>query len=81
MDIPPNQTLYINNLNEKINQEILRASLKAIFQQFGTILDIVSCKSLKLKGQAWVVFEDITAATNAMRIMQVSLIITHYSTI
>jgi RNA recognition motif-containing protein len=41
-----------------------------VFSQFGKILDIVACKTLKLRGQAWVVFDDVTAATNALRQMQ-----------
>ncbi|EFJ22998.1 hypothetical protein SELMODRAFT_409510 [Selaginella moellendorffii] len=69
-EVPPNQTIYINNLNEKIKKDELVKSLRAVFSQFGNILDIVACKSLKLKGQAWVVFEDVTAATNALRQMQ-----------
>eukprot|EP00897_Mesotaenium_endlicherianum_P005492 jgi/Mesen1/4971/ME000248S04259 len=69
-DIPPNQSIYINNLNEKINKEELKKSLYAVFSQFGKILDIVAAKSLKLRGQAWVVFDDVTAATNALRQMQ-----------
>ena len=69
-DVPPNQTIYINNLNKKIKKEELKKSLYAVFSQFGKIVDIVACKTLKLRGQAWVVFEDVTSATNALRQMQ-----------
>ena len=69
-DVPPNQTIYINNLNEKIKKEELKKSLYAVFSQFGKIVDIVACKTLKLRGKAWVVFEDVTSATNALRQMQ-----------
>eukprot|EP00850_Spirogloea_muscicola_P023097 SM000328S12467 [mRNA] locus=s328:80075:81541:- [translate_table: standard] len=48
----------------------LKKSLYAVFSQFGKILDIVALKTLKLRGQAWVVFDDITSATNALRQMQ-----------
>lgn len=48
----------------------IKKSLYAVFSQFGKILDIVACKTLKLRGQAWVVFDDVTAATNALRQMQ-----------
>jgi U2 small nuclear ribonucleoprotein B'' len=48
----------------------LKQCLHAIFSQFGRILDIVACKTLKLKGQAWVVFEDAGAAGAALRGMQ-----------
>lgn len=69
-DAPPNQTIYINNLNEKVKKEELKKALYAVFSQFGKILDIVAAKTLKLRGQAWVVFDNVTAATNALRQMQ-----------
>jgi len=69
-DIAPNQTIYINNLNEKIKKEDLKKALHAVFSQFGKILDIISLKTFRLRGQAWVVFADVTAATNALRQMQ-----------
>jgi len=70
MEAPPNQTIYINNLNEKIKQEEVKKSLQAMFSQFGTILDVVAMKTLKMKGQAFVVFKDASSATQAMRSMQ-----------
>ncbi|XP_068708820.1 U1 small nuclear ribonucleoprotein A-like [Montipora capricornis] len=70
MENPPNQTIYINNLNEKVKKEELKKSLYAIFSQFGPILDIVALKTLKMRGQAFVVFRDLTSATNALRSMQ-----------
>ncbi|XP_073234598.1 U1 small nuclear ribonucleoprotein A-like [Porites lutea] len=70
MEVPPNQTIYINNLNEKVKKEELKKSLYAIFSQFGPILDIVALKTLKMRGQAFVVFRDLGSATNALRSMQ-----------
>lgn len=70
MDIRPNQTIYINNLNEKIKKDELKKSLYAIFSQFGQILDITALKTLKMRGQAFVIFKDINSATNALRSMQ-----------
>ena len=48
----------------------LKKSLYAIFSQFGQILDIVALKTLKMRGQAFVIFQDITAATTAAKSMQ-----------
>ena len=48
----------------------LKKSLYAIFSQFGQILDIVAIKTLKMRGQAFVLFKDINSATNALRSMQ-----------
>merc|ERR1719244_2480061 len=70
MDNRPNHTIYINNLNEKIKKEDLKKSLYAIFSQFGQIVDIIALKTLKMRGQAFVVFKDIPSATNALRSMQ-----------
>jgi len=69
-DVAPNQTIYINNLNERIKKEELRKALYAMFSQFGTILDVVALKTLRMRGQAFIVFKDIASATNAMRTMQ-----------
>ncbi|XP_075229035.1 U1 small nuclear ribonucleoprotein A snf [Lycorma delicatula] len=70
MDIRPNHTIYINNLNEKVKKDELKKSLYAIFSQFGQILDIVALKTLKMRGQAFVIFKEIASATNALRSMQ-----------
>lgn len=70
MDIRPNNTIYINNLNEKVKKDELKKSLYAIFSQFGQILDIVALKTLKMRGQAFVIFKEIQSSTNALRSMQ-----------
>ncbi|KAF3454839.1 hypothetical protein FNV43_RR05287 [Rhamnella rubrinervis] len=69
-DIPPNQTIYIKNLNEKIKKEELKRSLYCLFSQYGRILDVVALKTARLRGQAWVAFSEVTAASNAVRQMQ-----------
>jgi RNA recognition motif-containing protein len=48
----------------------LKKCLYAIFSQFGKILDVVCMRTYRLRGQAWVVFSDVTAATNALTSMQ-----------
>lgn len=70
LDVRPNHTIYINNLNEKIKKEELKKSLYAIFSQFGKILEIIALKTLKMRGQAFVVFQEVQSATTAMRAMQ-----------
>ncbi|XP_030826092.1 U1 small nuclear ribonucleoprotein A [Camarhynchus parvulus] len=66
----PNHTIYINNLNEKIKKDELKKSLYAIFSQFGQILDILVSRSLRMRGQAFVIFKEMSSATNALRSMQ-----------
>jgi len=69
-DIPPNQTLYVNNLNEKIKVPELKCCLTELFGTYGEVIDIVAFGTLKKKGQAFVVYRDISCATNAMRALQ-----------
>uniref|UniRef100_A0A914ZW13 RRM domain-containing protein n=1 Tax=Parascaris univalens TaxID=6257 RepID=A0A914ZW13_PARUN len=69
-DIRPNHTIYINNLNEKTKKDELKKALYAIFSQFGQIIDILAFKTLKMRGQAHVIFKEISSATNALRAMQ-----------
>lgn len=70
LDTQPNHTIYVNNLNEKVKIEELKKSLYAVFSQFGTILDIVAMKTLKMRGQAFVAFQEATSAATALRSMQ-----------
>merc|ERR1712179_315511 len=42
----------------------------AIFSQFGQILDIVALKTLKMRGQAFVVFKEVPSAVAAIKSMQ-----------
>ncbi|VDP95436.1 unnamed protein product [Echinostoma caproni] len=67
---PPNNTVYINNLNEKIKRDELKKSLYAVFVQFGRILDIITSKTHKMRGQAFVVFDDVNSAATALRAMR-----------
>ncbi|KAH9912610.1 RNA-binding domain-containing protein [Epithele typhae] len=63
----PNTTLYVNNLNEKVKKDELRAQLFVLFTTYGRILDVVALKGPKMKGQAFVVFTDLSGATAALR--------------
>ncbi|KAI9090837.1 u2 small nuclear ribonucleoprotein B''-like protein [Phlyctochytrium arcticum] len=68
--IPPSQTLYIRNLNEKIQKEELRKSLYYLFSQHGRVLDVVALKTMKMRGQAFICFQSISSATTALRALQ-----------
>jgi len=65
--IPPNPTIYIKNLNDKLKKDALRKNLYLAFSQFGNILEVHSLKTMKLRGQAWIVFDSLAGATKAMR--------------
>ena len=63
----PNQTLYISNINEKVKINVLKRMLKMIFSQYGKISQIVARKSLKLRGQAWIVYSNVNSSVAALR--------------
>jgi U2 small nuclear ribonucleoprotein B'' len=65
--IQPNTTLYVNNLNDKINKEEIRSQLYALFTTYGKLIDVVATKTPKMRGQAFLVFNDLTSATAALR--------------
>mmetsp|Transcript_121720 Transcript_121720/g.239061 ORF Transcript_121720/g.239061 Transcript_121720/m.239061 type:complete len:132 (+) Transcript_121720:40-435(+) len=67
MELEPNQTIYIKNINEKVKKDVLKKQLYMLFSQYGRVKKIVACKGIKLRGQAWVVFQDVNSATNAMK--------------
>jgi len=68
--VPPNNTLYVNNLSEKLNRDELVKALKHVFGQFGKILDVIAyTKILKAKGQAFIVFDEVESATKALQEM------------
>ncbi|OQV15239.1 putative U2 small nuclear ribonucleoprotein B'' [Hypsibius exemplaris] len=67
----PNNTLYLNNLSDKLKRKRLQDSLRAVFKQFGDIIDILCWpKSLSRKGQAWVIFRETSSAIKALTSMQ-----------
>ncbi|KAL4517540.1 hypothetical protein Ndes2437B_g06767 [Nannochloris sp. 'desiccata'] len=55
---------------KKLRKEEMKKCLYGLFNQFGKVVDVVSLKSETLRGQAWIVYEDVTSATNALRAMQ-----------
>ncbi|CAL2041965.1 unnamed protein product [Caenorhabditis brenneri] len=69
-DISPNHTVYVNNLNEKIKKDELKRSLHMIFTQFGEIIQLMSFRKEKMRGQAHVVFKEVSSASNALRALQ-----------
>lgn len=69
-DVPPNQTLYVNNLNEKIKLPTLKCCIMELFSAFGEVICIEAACSNTKRGQAFVVFRDISCATNALRALQ-----------
>merc|ERR1719453_2424673 len=66
-DIMPCQTIYIRNLDDKIKKEELKKMIYELFIAYGDVIDVVHMRTAKMRGQAFVVFDDISGATAAMR--------------
>lgn len=64
---PPNCTIYINNLNDKLKVPELKRNIYHYFSQYGNILDIYANKTRRGRGQAFVIYEDLSGATRAVR--------------
>ncbi|KAF2103437.1 hypothetical protein NA57DRAFT_33144, partial [Rhizodiscina lignyota] len=56
----------VHSLDDRVKIPELVKALREIFEEYGTILDIVAKKSLHRKGQAFVVFKDVESATQAI---------------
>ena len=67
---PPNETIYINNLPDKMKKEDLKMSLYHLFSQFGAIVDIVAMKTPHTRGQAFVIYRNVQNATTALKALQ-----------
>lgn len=66
----PNHTLYCSNLPDKLQKDDLKRALYMLFSVYGSILDIVALKTPKMRGQAHVLFRDVSSSTQAMRSLQ-----------
>jgi len=53
--------LRINGLNLELKQALFYQ-----FSQYGEILDIIAKKNIKMRGQAFIIYKDINAATKAV---------------
>ncbi|KAF2168829.1 hypothetical protein M409DRAFT_33437, partial [Zasmidium cellare ATCC 36951] len=63
----PNQSLYIQNLPEKLQKHDLKRNLYMLLSTYGPVLEITAVKTPKMRGQAHVLFRDVQSATQAMR--------------
>lgn len=56
-------TLYIHNLNDKVNRKLLKHTLLLLFSTYGDVIDI----NMKMRGQAHVVYGSVPSAAAALR--------------
>lgn len=62
--------VYVRNLEERVKIPDLVETLTAIFSDYGNILEVVAKTNVRAKGQAFVVFDDPTAAARAVEEVQ-----------
>lgn len=55
---------------EKIKPDQLKEALSEIFSEYGKIIEIVAKRNLKAKGQAFIVFDSVDSAQNAIEDIQ-----------
>ncbi|KAF2645259.1 U2 small nuclear ribonucleoprotein B [Massarina eburnea CBS 473.64] len=65
----PIETIYVNNLEERVKIDTLKEALTAVFKAYGPILDIIAKSSLKRKGQAFIVFDSQKSCLDAVEEM------------
>lgn len=61
---------FTNKLFPLLFYTELKRSLYALFSQFGHVVDIVALKTMKMRGQAFVIFKELGSSTNALRQLQ-----------
>ncbi|KAK6884722.1 U1 small nuclear ribonucleoprotein A [Candida tropicalis] len=71
--IEPKKTIYVNNLNEKVSINKLKKELNKTFTPYGKILQITAFKTLKLKGQAFITFDNIESAINSLELNNIEI--------
>lgn len=64
---PPSQTLYIKNLKDRVRKEEAKRVLYCLFKSYGQILDVIVMRNEKMRGQAFVVFDDLQSAVAAQK--------------
>ena len=68
--LPPIQTVYVQNLNEKINMVDLKNSLFQLFCTYGQVLEVHAKMNVRARGQAYVVMESTAAAEQAIKTLR-----------
>lgn len=68
-ELPSNAspTLYIQNLNEKVKNPIMKATLENLFSNYGKVLSVVAHTNVRMRGQAFVSLDSPDVADKARR--------------
>jgi len=58
--------VYASNLEERIKITDLVESLRELFAEYGNIVDVIAKKSLKRRGQAFIIYDNVESAQSAI---------------
>lgn len=64
---PASSTVYVNNLNERVKLDVLKQSLAALFGVYGNVLSITAHRNLRMRGQAFIAFDDQDIAAKVIK--------------
>ena len=70
-----NETLYIQNLNEKIKPQgkfytEMKLLLFELFSNYGSVLDVIMQEQYRMRGQAFVIYDSKKESESALRLLQ-----------
>ncbi|KAJ2658396.1 hypothetical protein IWW48_004071 [Coemansia sp. RSA 1200] len=66
----PSRTLYIRNLREKVRIPILTKALRTLFETYGKVVEVRARHSIRMRGQAFIIFSNMDDAIKAHREVQ-----------
>jgi len=66
----PNATLYVSNMDWSVKKKLLQRALYSLFGRHGKILEVITLRKEGLRGQAWIMFDDVQSATSALQAEQ-----------
>lgn len=64
---PPTETLYIQNLNERVKPSTLKVTLTNLFKNYAPVLSVTAHSNLRMRGQAFVAFATAEEAEEAKK--------------
>lgn len=64
------ETLYVQNLNDRVKLPYLKATLANLFRHYGKVIDVVAHHNVRMRGQAFVSFTNVDVARKAMKEVQ-----------
>ncbi|KAI8096769.1 uncharacterized protein BX664DRAFT_324781 [Halteromyces radiatus] len=70
LNTTPSRTIYVSNLNEKVKIDVLKNTLRNLFQQFGEVLDVVAHGNIRMRGQAFIAYPTEECGENAIKELQ-----------